>query len=426
VAKYNKVNIFSWIILGLMVASTFITILLTAVNMPFWDEWDVIRITLPDFSLEKLFALHNEHRIVFSRLLIYINYYLNDLNIRYLIIENFFIYTAAISVLYIIVKRFATDIPYLPIFFIPLFSPRLADHFLWSTLNSFNFTLLFGLLAVYFGFIRESNNNNILLMLLFLLCSTISMSFAFPFGIMVAYIIKEILNIFIFKSSSNKIITIRLGIIIFTFLLIISLPFYFFNTNLTLQASLTYPNNLKFWLFFLHSYGFSVNLSEGKIVSIISAILMSIPLLIFMFNKKEIYKPELQAYFAIILAVLSSISAIAIGRAFMSESISNRHYSLFIILVPIISVLLIKLYRKYKRVPVLILCILYFSTLSFHTLEEMRIDRYFNIKKDRLVGVECAKSYYDGTGSDSCKNLYPRPMVTYFDKAKELNLSFTK
>ena len=441
--SYKTINTISWITLIIFITTNLVFIANSSVNIPYWDEWVTITKILSDFSLENIIAFHNEHRIVFTKLLLYASYYLNDLNIVYLIIINYFLYIIAIFILYIIVKKIATDIPYLPLFFIPLFSPLLAESFMWSFLNQFTFTIIFGLLAVYFGFIKKRNNLNTIIMTLFLLLSTLSISFVFPFGIMVAYIIKELSNNFIFKLGYSKVDIYRLIITTITFFFIVYLPFFYFNAGLDTQAILSSPLTLNFWLFVIKSYMFIATtipieavkngLATMSIeaiflisISIIATILATITILISLLNKKELLKPEFQACVAIAFGVFSAMFITAIGRASIQVLVPSRNYFLYVILIPIISVLVINLYKRNKKNSTLILLVTYFLILSINTVEHMKFDKYYDIEKTRLDGIECIELYYSGNGDSLCESIYSEPLVNYLKQSHELKLSFTK
>jgi hypothetical protein len=65
-----------------------------AVNVPYWDEWDLFTPTqLPSgLSLRWLFAQHNEHRLVTTRLLIWILYRLDGWNVATHQLVNIVVY----------------------------------------------------------------------------------------------------------------------------------------------------------------------------------------------------------------------------------------------------------------------------------------------------------------------------------------------
>ena len=173
--RVNWVAAASWLVLLLAVCWNFSQIYRLAADIPFEDEWDYLS-TLENCNFSSIFEVSVEHRIVFTKLLFLLSYWFDSLNIRHLIICNWFIYLFLVfSVIVLFYKKLKIT-PCYPLLFLPFFADIAYDNFLRSGQSQFHFLLLFGTWALYFGFRSEKSYRDMIIFWLFLFLSIFSMN----------------------------------------------------------------------------------------------------------------------------------------------------------------------------------------------------------------------------------------------------------
>ncbi len=118
------------------------------VNTPWMDEWDAIRPGNLDYTLHMdwLFASHNEHRIVLTKFLNWVQLHIDGLNYRHTMYANFFLYA---GIVYILREWFLVTIWQKFIFTCFALSTLSVENFSWAFQNQFHFFILFFLLSLY-------------------------------------------------------------------------------------------------------------------------------------------------------------------------------------------------------------------------------------------------------------------------------------
>src|SRR3954471_9141752 len=84
-----------------------------AVNIPFWDEWESINrgAFLLEPSLRTIFAQHNEHRIVTTKLVTLALYYLDGWDLTTHQALNFIVYGCLVVLVALFIKRNSPQLP---------------------------------------------------------------------------------------------------------------------------------------------------------------------------------------------------------------------------------------------------------------------------------------------------------------------------
>ena len=426
---YKTINLISWLILGIFVILNLVFIVNSTVNIPFWDEWEIVW-DLPNISLAKLFTPHNEHLIVTTKLYIYLQYAMNDLNFKYMAIVNYFFFIGMIFALYLIIKDYTKTIPFTPLLFVMFFSPRFITAFTQPFLISLMLMTTFGLLAIYFGFIRERNNRNIIIMIIFMGLSAISTSYSFSTGVMIAYILKEIIYINKPENKHRMYETLRLIITFLIFTSVVLLPFYIFknaNPRTEFSSMSEFLNHFANSLFLISTLIKSSNLYS----SIVYIIFVAIPIVVFIVNGDIFKNKYLQAFYAIIICVIINVAGVSLIRGTYGLMIDPRHYIFAIIATPIIVILFIQLYVRYKNKLTLIATSLFLTIFSVSLILTIISSRgyqfrYSNQRISLQDGSDCVQAYYAGSGNSICETLYPKPLDKHLKKAYDVNLSFVK
>lgn len=407
---FNKELIIKFICFGILALFAFYNLYqvwTNAVDLPYWDEWDAY---LSSDALKEnlnfgwLFSFWNEHKIVFTKLLTLLQYKIDGWNIANQIRFNFFIQLASLGVLYKILRTVAKPFALLPLFFIPYFSDVLYENALWGFQSQFYIMTLFCFLAVYYGYVKESNTKNNILFTIFTICAMFSQTFIAGIALVIPYLIKERKNI---KHIIYTLIPFFIALLIF------------FTGKIDIQVKqLYFPNSLTFWYYFSHIlfksiFGFVIK-NSFQLLIIISMLFGYIYIL---FAKNKLDDKKFQIYTALIFLALTFSAAISVGRADIGI-VSPRYLSVTLYLVPLISVILYN-YNKYKYVCVylLILIMAFAGRFSFENYKVNAENRLFAIK---------VISLYKGQKSFIMSYVYYDNIADRLKKAKQLDVSFTR
>ena len=85
----RQISYCQWGILLAAAVWNFLKVFQFALDVPVEDDWDYLTAA---GNWKDIFAVHVQHRIVFTRILFNLSYMVNSLNFRWLIIINWFVY----------------------------------------------------------------------------------------------------------------------------------------------------------------------------------------------------------------------------------------------------------------------------------------------------------------------------------------------
>lgn len=406
--KSNKTVFYiSLTILGLFILWNFYNICQTAVDVPYWDEWEALNPGHLDskLNLDWIFSFHNEHKIIWTRLFTWIMYHIDGWNLKHQIILNFFLYLALLFMLY---KIIPDKNSLLPLFFIPCFSDVLIENQLTGFQSAIYFMLLFSFIAIYFGFVKETNLQNSVLFGVFSVCAMFSMTFISGLALFLAYLFKHK------KLDANL---MAAGSIVF-----LGLVGFFVNYNaLSVQGNLVLPNKIVFWnSYFKIIISGLFNMSFPIFWTLISGILI-FGALGWLFvsekNKKDIY-----VYFALFILSFCLCAGIAAGRIEGNSLlvVASRYLNIVNFLIPCIGALFVRMFNaKLALIYLVILCISFSSCYTFanyYANMEYRIQA----KQEMFVIIKSDLEKY------MIGKLNPFDLKDSILRAKELNVSFLR
>ena len=132
-----------WWLIPAYLPAVYLLILLirTAVNVPFWDEWEMVNFfqkhDAGTLSLYDFWTQHNEHRLLFPQLLIYVMAYIDRWNLAAEVMVNFVLALAGFILLWDMIRRTFRANPRLKIVLVVLasvlcFSPMQWENWLWG------------------------------------------------------------------------------------------------------------------------------------------------------------------------------------------------------------------------------------------------------------------------------------------------------
>jgi hypothetical protein len=173
-----------------------IGIVLYTPDVPFWDEWYSVSVGALDQHLNTswLFDRFGDHLIVITKLIEWLFYITTGWNTHIASIFNYIQYCALIALLFWILAPLGRSIPVFPIFFIPMFSGFMSMSVGWAFVGCFHQMEIFGLLAIYVGFIRNQTWVTALAFTFFCLASAFSFSPPLALGIFGVYFVRAVLT----------------------------------------------------------------------------------------------------------------------------------------------------------------------------------------------------------------------------------------
>lgn len=303
-----------------------------AVNIPFQDDYDAILsyINLSGAErLDLLFAQHNEHRIVFTKIISVLTHQiLGEVDFRILIFIGNASLVVILYVLYLLFKKLGVPVLYfLPVPYL-LFSIRLWGNATWAMASIGNYyVLLFSLLSLFF-FNKNGIASLVLSMAFAVLASLTSGSGLFVFPILLIWAIITFKN---GKACDSSQVTAsgngsrnatRLIATLMTFLLVGYLYFESYekpahhpsivNAFLNPIASITY------------FFGFLGSCIPYKLPALLLGATSFISFCYLTYNKQYKKTPILYS-FALLLIITAAVAAVTRSSFGVKQALSSRY-----------------------------------------------------------------------------------------------------
>ncbi len=397
----------SCLILCVFIIWNFYNIYQTAVDLPFWDEWEALNPGRLDehLNFSWLFAQHNEHKILWTRLYTWILYHLDGWNLRHQIILNFFLYLTSLFVLY---KVIPDKNSLLPLFFIPCFSDVLIDNQLTGFQSQFYFMLLFSYLAIYFGFVKENSYKNAVLFSVFSVCAMLSMTFISGVALFFAYFMKE-------RKFNINVVT-SAGVIL------VGLFLFFINyTTSNLQMEVTMPYKPVFWYYYFRIILKGIfNVYLPVLCTLLSGILFVSAFIISYIKDKD--RNSYYVYFSLFILCFALTAGVAAGRCSIDTSyiVASRHLNVVNFLIPCIAAMLI----RFKQVKI---SLIYFILLICMFAQCYTFDTYYGVRDFRIQAKKELLMVVDSTREElTVGKVNPFNIKECILRAKDLNVSFLR
>lgn len=419
----------AWGILLAAVLFRLVAILRFAVDVPLLDEWDMLPFlesNARDFQWRTLFEVHNDHRIAFTRLFIFLEYLRSGWNIRHALLVNYAVFVAMLAMLHALCRPALKRFPLHPLFFIPLFTDYVWINMAWSFQSQFHFMILFGLCAIWFGLVRPPTWGNTALFVLFCGFSLFSMSPAFAAGIWVVYLLAVAGG----ALRNNEPRPWAQGAVATVLLFGLVAAFFSGYSGIHLEGqpgfTLLYPWNGRFWSYVFktlaNAFGagvfdrapwmaFAVGPAMGLVL--IHALIVRRP-----------WDSGLLAPLAVVSASLVSLAAIAYGRGCMEPMACDRHMEVVLIAIPA----LLAIWAALPRRPVamgglLAAAVILVSGYAGYLMprEAPKMQRYLLEGQAEIIDYATGKKDRVDSGM-----LYPGDLTPRVLLARRLNLSFTR
>jgi ABC-2 type transport system permease protein len=394
-----------------------------SLNIPFWDEWESFRAGALSWNLNIswLFAQHNEHRIIFTKLINWILYRLDGWNILTSIQLNMFLFGGLVFSLFIFTKKM--DVRKKIIWFYPfLFSSLPIENFNWGFQSQFHLFLGFFILSAYFLFTKESSYKNLIIGAAFAAMS----AFSFSAGVVAALSIFMVFGVREMFFRSPK---LPLKKTLFVLFIIAAAIGFWFGLGYSKPGghpalSPIFNKNFLEYFFNIIALGFGIT-KISTFFGILCFGWIMIPIAVLIKNKKCTFSDTEWGIICLTIGLLACLGSISMGRAGfgVEQAKSSRYSEIGIFLIPC-SIMLWSFvlntqkifYDVFLTITWIALC---FSFRNFWNSEAYRIPF-----ESRREGIECVKNYYFKNGPDFCIQVYHSHFKEVLDRARELHVSF--
>jgi len=421
--------------LALLVAYFFLhlgVVLSLAVDLPFWDEWEMLN---PNglsrhLDLGWLFRQHTDHRIVLTKLQIWILYHLNGWDLRTQQGINFFVFGGLIATLFKVCQKTAPTMPFwvLSPFLLFCLSPLPSESHAWAFESQFHFMLLFIFWTMHFLF---SPTQNPKIQVLALSCLVLAM-FSISGGITAAlgglsvYAVYSLLRGV--RKNTLRQEFIRLSIVLLFFTAAGVSWLIGFQRPVNLPPKMLF-HKAAFWDFFFNliSFGFGFEWQFWPL-GFFCFLLVGLPFGLLFLRALRAKKDPIDSswsYLSVTSCLLMILLTITIGRAAWGVGTSKtvRYAEFAVLLLPLTAAAWWNLLKTRIVLRNGILITL-FLVAMIGLSDNWSFEPYRKVQRSQRQGVECVKAFYLSGGGADCTVTSNKNLTPFLIRAKELNLSF--
>ncbi len=405
-----------------------------AVDVPYLDEWANFEANqLPSgLSLENLFAQHNEHRIMTTRLFVSLQFHLSGWNLAIHQLLNFFIYGLILIAIGWIAKGAAPQIPGWLIlsFMVFLLSPiNWFNHFMGYQ-SHVHFWLLFYLLSAIFLFSETQRWLDVVVGSALAILSTCSdaAGFVSSFALLVTFALFKIIRIHSSAESRGDARSYFQLILVVGFLGTALLLWLLDYQKPPLHPALVLPYKWKFWSHFLNivALGFGVK-RVSNTAGVFCILIVLVPVVGVILTNKGNLRAGQWRTLALMLGVLGVMASVAAGRAGfgVEQAKDSRYFEVGMVLIPLSLVSWTFLLQEKKLLWAGLIAGLWIFCFQAFWNDWKKFRYYKREAVQRKAGLTCLTAYYEGKGDSNCPTLSPVPIPTrWLAEAKALNVSF--
>jgi len=422
----------AWLLVGSLYFYQFFLLWKYSVDIPFWEEWEFFE----PFALPSGLTLHwlfhhlgsNQQIMVFTKLVAWLDYWLFNLDFVKIKLFNYLLFG---GLLYAVI-RFKIDLfgrgrfRVFPFFLLFLVSPIINEIHTASFLSGQAFMLLFFFGMLHFAINNEPSKRNAVITSILSLLAIYSLAA----GMVIAMVTLICLTIFLGAKISSKQIDRPMGIQNILICWGIVLPgillwFIGFNKPEGSQKWLL-PLEPKYWGKFFNLLGFGFGFeTENPLPGFACFMILMAPLAILLHRKAMRWQPETWKLIAAIFGIMAVLGQIAMGRGNMPYSIIISRYALFAFLLIPFSAMAWWLAMEHGSRKACILTTLFCICFAAY-LNNWDFTIYRDIRQLSLMDLECVERYVNGSGDGTCPTTHSRPIGTFYDSAKKLDVHFTR
>jgi hypothetical protein len=336
------------------------------VNVVSWDEWGNVGLlkSVMEHGLrfDELFMFHNEHRILFPKLLGLLLWKISSFDSKFIMYVQQLLPLAATIFLYGIFRK---DGRYSILYFLPaafcIFSLNQSENILWGFQLAFYMCMAFPIMAFCFMHIAmNGNRHKKCFFALSVLCGVIS-SFSSGhglfvwFGLICAYLLVFIQSIKNGKadvSSAGDIKTERVWCIIVLIAGILCWIIYFHGSTYLVGANHLGQSGLKYIVG--HPYGVLryalllignslMNFDDGRVAAAVMIVFATIAIAVVAVRQGK--AKDLFVYFALGAFVYGAAASFVYGRAALNEPAAGRYMTTLVLLPVALYLATVKLFE---------------------------------------------------------------------------------
>jgi hypothetical protein len=416
------VNRACWIISGALLAVHFFVVMSHSVNVPFWDDWEVLKPGALDAHLNWswLIGFHNAHRNLLTHLTIWLLYRLGGWNLNAHIALNFFVYVVlAVTFLRFLERTFDVGMGAMAMF--PASAIASESH-IHAYNGSWTFFLLGFFLSVRLALRRD---RWAWLAPLAAVIACYSM-----FGGMVCT--------FFFIALSVALATMRPDLrarhLAHAAIATVLLALWFVGYSGE-PVGLTLPWQKDFWLFLVNLVALGFGYARVNAIPGIIYLTLTLGLLgTVWFRWRAAGAEEAERWTALsclLGGLLACLASIGVGRGWGGPDKSGRYGEVALFVVPLTWVLLRTALRRLRSRPRLEMAGLVVLTIAMlipvHTFLRYR-HIYGKEGARRMAGLRCLHEHYYRGGPAYCPDIYydPDTALLVEDRAVALGVSFVE
>lgn len=402
------------------------------VDIPRADEWHYFDEPGPHFqpnpTWEWLISSNGSHRILFTRLMIWVHYFWDGMNFGNIQVLNFAMFFATIM-FFMVLKRVtlgANAFPLFPLLLLFLLSPIAYENHIWPYQSQIHFLLLFTLLGAYFGF--KPHRKPIDDVWFTLACVSAAYSFSCGVGIAAAYVAMFALRHFseFLRGKRDWLGVARLVVV--CFVVGYSLNRWREGFVRLQTVSILDPLFGKF-LLNLVSLGHGFDVSASLIPGDVIMLLLSAASVVLLLRDDEEARASMWMWGALGWATIAALATITFGRGgnyggdFTGAKYS-RYAEVSFVLIPAIGVLWWQTLKKWPLAQHIFL-VAYLFSLAAAYRDNWEFQYYPLVAKSRRENRECVKLYFTGDRPDgACPDVDPTPLGPRLRYAEELGIHF--
>lgn len=418
----------SWLLLVFMYGVQFFRVVRYAVDVPYLDEWAYFELNAlsPHLDWSWLVAFHNEHRIILTKLMAWLNLKLFGLDFAAQQLANFVQYGALIGfVAYLKRRIIGNAFPAFPLFLVFLLSSLNIENHLWGFQSQFHLVVIFSLLAVSFAFLPENRCRNNYLVAVFILLA----AYSFSAGVVMGIILLIMMAVYYgaeFDTKQRRSGTGLSDLLVPAALVVAGLLLWFTHYRRPgNHPALELPFSGVFWDYFLNlvSLGFGI-LDKSALIGGICFAVVTIPLVVLWIRKVPFQAVARMQITAAVLIILSFLAIISMARSGIDLPKSSRYSEFGMLLIPFTAI------AAYLAIPAGRVrggLLAAFWIACFLTFSPFWSDIYYRIDWiNRLVTLECVDNYINRNGSGRCEENIDASLGPNIDRARSLDIMFIR
>jgi hypothetical protein len=415
-----------WMMIAALFIFQYIQIWKCTVDVPLSEEWQYFR---PD-ALPKgltwnwLVGFYGLHRVVFTKLLVWINFKLFGLNFAWQNIQNYLLYGS----LTVLLHRFKRAVIgskgflFFPAFLLFLFSSVSYENLLWPYQSQIHFVLLFFLLAITYAFPDHHGKRKPILFVVFAVCAI----YSFTAGIVVGTTCMVGMTIHTLMANSERNLSSKDWVTLLCLWLLFGLILFAWFNGYRNPSQLIFIDDRRFWDFFVTLVALGFGFKEYQTVAGLICLVSCISPLVFLLVKTE--TRQHRATWLVITAssaIMLTLASISTGRAVIPGMASfSRYAELGYMLIPITAIAWWLAVKDIKRRNFVL--VLFWGICFVGYADEWTTSPYRDLKQLNMMILECVEDYMNGTGDGNCPG---NPSLTGsqdLDSAIRLDASFTR